>query len=292
MRFFSTLIGSFHSAALYRTVRTNASFYMGYTLLVVLLCTLVLTVYFTAVVHRGIFVAKEGQPIPFDSLVNQIAEQLPVMTLKDDTLMTMDPEPTVIRVSGELFGQAFTDVPLITIDTTGASTHSNMDTPILITSTEIMFEDSDEIKVKKLSEFTKDAPETLVINRALSQEMAAMLIAGVHKHIMTFYLIVGGICWFFFAIVYYIMRICMLLALGLAGYVLGSIIKQRVSYAAAVSLAAVSYTPIALLEAGLLGFLGYSPHMLTLFGAGVVALFFAMKCSDPARAPLTNITGA
>lgn len=285
MRFFEMIVGSFHSVELYRRIRREASFNLLYTLGLVFICCLMISVYYGNVLHRELFVARDGKPAPFDSMVTQIGDQLPIMTFKDGRLMTKDPQATVITVSGELFEESFENVPLITIDTTGQSTHLTMKTPMLITADELIIKTDKETKIQPLSEFSEGGgPSTLLINKAMAQEAAAGIIDVVHRNLTQFYLIAGGIVWFVFALFAYVMRIFMLLVLGLFGLLIGSLLKSPLEFGASVSLAAVSFTPIALLETGLLIGFGYPVHTITLFIAGLVALGVAIKVSAPAPA--------
>ena len=76
------------------------------------------------------------------------------------------------------------------------------------------------------------------------------------------------------------------LGAGLIGLLLliGSLLKSPLEFGASVSLAAVSFTPIALLETGLLIGFGYPVHTITLFIAGLVALGVAPAADAGASA--------
>lgn len=281
MRFFSMIIGSFHSAELYRRVRREQNFNLLYTLGLVLLCSFVTAVYYGNIVHRELFIAKAGQPPVFDSIVTQIAEQTPIMTYKDGRLMTKEPQATVITISGALFGESFDKVALITVDTTGQSTHQNMKTPVLITQTEMIVKDSKETKIQPLDKFADGRPTTLVINRAVAMDAASTFITVVHENLTKFYIFFGGFMWLIFALFSYVLRIFMVLILGLAGLVIAALVRTKLDYSAAVSLAAVSFTPVALLETAILIGAGYPVHTSTLFIAGVVTLSAAIIFSKP-----------
>lgn len=285
MKFFRLLVGSFYSADVYKEVRKEASFCMGYSLLLVLLCTLITAFYYGQVFHREVFGAREGKAPFFDAMVQQIADQLPLMTYSEQKLVTQTPEATVITLSGELFGETFQGFELATIDTTGKTTHDNVQTPILITTNEVIFKGDKETKIKSLSEFTKEAPGTLVINRALAQEMASQLNAWFHKSLPLIYFFFGGILWLIFALFAYVMRVLLLLLLGVAGLAMGAILKSPLEYGAAVSLAAVSFTPMALLQT-VLTMAGQHVSIWVVVFAGVVALFFAVRASHSPAQPV------
>ncbi|MFZ4541991.1 MAG: DUF1189 family protein [Rickettsiales bacterium] len=284
MNIIRLFLGSFYSADTYRAVRTRGGFHMGYALLVVLACTLVVTIYFTAFVHRELFTSRDGKPIVFDNVVQQIAGQVPTMTWQNNSLKSSVPGPTVISISSQAFEASYEEFPIITIDTSGQTTRETMKTPVLITDTELMMKDKKETKIQSLSDMVKDSASTLIINRSLIDDSAKRLIEWTHRSLGTIYFILGGVSWFVFATYLFIVRIFMLLALGLAGLLIGSMTKTKLGYEQAVGLAAVSYTPVAILDTILFAGAGYPAGTLTLFLAGVVALFAAIHCSNPPAA--------
>lgn len=289
MNVFSIFAGSFHSAATYRAVRQSGGFFMGYALLIVAVCTLAVTVYYGNVLHRELFSPRDGKPALFDDVVTQIANQVPVMTWANGTLTSSEPAATVIKISGTAFGESFTDEAFIAIDTSGKSTHENMETPILITAKELITKTDKKTEIKSLPELMEKGPATMLINRAMAQDLALKLIDVIHENLTKIYVIVGGIMWFFIAITFYIMRIFMLLALGLVGMLIGNILNTPIKYASAVGLAAVSFTPIALLDTILFAGFHYPTRTIVIFAAGVVALFAAIKCSQPTSAPTQGL---
>lgn len=290
MGIFKLFLGSFHSAQAYRQMRKTASFGLGYALVLVLFTTLAVTVYFTAYLHRELLTARDGKPVLVDDVIRQIAGQIPVMTLIKNELKTKEPVKTIITISGSAFGMSFTNAPLITIDTSGSAKHDDMKTPILITNKDFIMKSTDKTEIKSISEFTKDATAPLVINRTMAEDIGEKIIAAIHEHIFGFYLIFGGMAWCIIAIYMYIARICMLLILGLAGIAIAGITKVELSYASAVSLASLSYTPVLLLDTIVFAGFLHSTHVITLFIAGVVTLFAAIKCSNPPAAPSSHVT--
>jgi hypothetical protein len=279
MPFLSLFMGSFHSAETYRQVRAAGKFFMGYACIVVVLCTLAFTIFFAHFIHREVFVPRGTQPALFDDIVKQIARQLPVMTLQDNQLMSNSSAPTVISVSGVAFGQGFTNLDIITIDTRGQTTHENMKTPVLVNTKEIIFKSDRETKIKSIADLLNNKPTTMVINQAMAESLSDMVITSVRDSLTSIYLIIGTIGWFFIAAYMFVMRMFMLLALGVAGLVIGSVVKSPINYASAVGLAAVSYTPIAILDTVLFAAFQFPTSRLILFVAGCVALFAAIKCS-------------
>lgn len=279
MRFFKTLAGSFHSAALYREVRASGFNHLGYALGLVAFGAAIVVVGITVILHTALFSTREGRLPLFDDVATQIASQLPVMTLNNNTLMTKDPQATIINVDFAIEGEANKPFPLITIDTTGATTHDTMKTPVLVTDKDIIIKTDNKTEIKSLSEFTKDITSPLVINRALAEDMAKRLISYVHDHLFMFYLIFCLVGWGFFTVFMAIMRISMLLVLGLVGLIISALLKSPISYTSAFALAAVSYTPVAVLDLVLFAAIGYPASGSTLLLAGAVALFAAMRVS-------------
>lgn len=285
MNIWQLFTGSFHRAAAYRHMREKQSFGMGYALVLVAVCTLVVTITYGALIHNVVFAVKDGRTPLFDDVVNQIAQQLPVMTLKDGTLKSSSAEPTTIYISANIFDEKVDRFPLITIDTSGNARHDNMPTPVLITDQDMIIQKSDGKKeIQPLSKFDQGNP--LVINRAMAEDSAKNIIAFVHANLGVFYFIVGIVVWFFFTAFIYVMRIVMLLLLGLMGLVMGSILKNKVNYAQSVGLASLSYTPIALLDTVLFAFFANAPSNVTLFACGAVLLFFAIRASGAPKEPV------
>jgi hypothetical protein len=286
MNLFALFVGSFYSADTYRHMRRTASFGMGYALVLVLLTTLIVCVYFGMLFHRETFAARGNQPSPFSAFVQQITDQLPLMTFKDGVLQTADPVAHTIYLTGEWFGESFERVPFIMIDTTGTTTHENMTTPILVNSKEIAIHKDGRNKkeIYSFSDIKDGAPLTLIFNRAMNDDLAQQIIRWFDENLLQMYLIFGGIGWLCIAIAIYVMRILMLLLLGVVGIAYASLTRRTLSYASAVSLASLSYTPVLLLDTFAFLF-GHGPHSITLFAAGSVLLVIVIRASEGANPP-------
>lgn len=276
MNVFQLFLGSFYFSTAYRQMRASANFGMGYALFVVCITTLFVMLYYGAPLYVGTFMAHDDQPPLFDQIVHQVAEQAPVMTLKGDTLATKNPARTIINIRGT-YRDANFDEPVITIDTTGDTTTANAKTPVLVTAKELLILSGDEWKPQPLSDFTKRGPDTIIINHAVADEMATYAISYIHDHLVGYYLIL----WFICVACLFVVSFFILLVLGFMGFVIGSLIKSPLSFGAAVGLASLSFTPVALLNVVLLTVFGYSAHTLTLLLAGTVTLYAAIKCSEP-----------
>ncbi len=283
MNIFTLIPASFYSADAYRHMREKASFGMGYALVLVLITTLAVVVYYGNVIHREIFAVRDGKISFFEDMVMQITDQIPLMTLKDGVLVTDVPEATVIRLSGEAFGMGFSDVEIATIDTTGNTTYANMQTPILVTRTDVVYEKDDKKEIKSIAELTEKAPSPMVINRAVATDIGQQLVAWVKDNLTSIYLIFGGMMWAFAIIYVYVARMIMLLLLGLVGIAFAGIRKLDLTYASAVSLASLSYTPVLLLDTVLFIARGDSPSTITLFIAGAVTLIAGIVASYPPK---------
>lgn len=285
MNLFRLIPASFYSAAAYSHMRQNKNFGLGYAFLMVVLTTLVVTLYFTQLIHRELFTARESRPSFMEEMVTQIAAQMPPATMMDGTLVTDKAEITVIYVSGTAFGKTFDNVPLATVDTTGQTTHDTMNTPVLITSKDVIIDKNDKKEIRSLTEFFDEQRGPLIINKAVAQSMAQEVLAGIMDNLATIYLILGTIFWLFAMVYIFVMRLIMLLLLGLVGIAYAGIQKVELSYASAVGLAALSYTPVLLLDAVLFMLRGDSPSTLTLFAAGCVTLIAAITASNPEKPP-------
>ena len=277
MRFFHTLVGSFYSARTYATVRAAEGSGLGYSFVLVLLTNLITTVGIVLFLHMALFSSRDGDAPMFDDLVLQVANQIPQMTLHNNVLMVADGKAHTIvldahMTKGSLRGEA------ITIDTTGATTYQNMRTPILFTQKELIYRSKKETKLQPYSELYPDAPPTLVINHALALDIAQRMIDKVHQHLGMIYFIFGIFCCLCVTLVFYIMRVLMVLVLGVIGLGIGSLLKSPLSFAASMRFAAVSYTPVAILNIAAFA-TGHAPPTWGLILCGSVMLFAAMYTS-------------
>ena len=278
MSFGKTFIAAFSSAETYRQARLRANYEMFYSFTLVVVSALLLVSYFIALAHGELFTARAGNPAVFDDVLHQIASQTPVMTLQNNQLITREPRSYTIHVHATVFGQTVAG-PLATIDTTGATTHENMKTNILITAHDFVFRSKEKTEIHSLADYAKKTSGTLVINRAMADDVAATIIRSVHHHLVKFYLIVGGISWFVFSLVLYVLRMAMVMVLGGIGLLISKLVKVPANYAATVSLAAISYTPVAVADLVLIMGFHRSAPTLALFAGGIAMLTAALIAS-------------
>ncbi len=278
MSFGKTVIGAFSSAETYRQARQRANYEMLYSLVLVTASALLLVGYFITLAHGELFTARADKPAVFDDLVHQIAEQIPVMTVQHNQLMTREARSYTITLHANVFGQTLKG-PVATIDTTGTTTRENMKTSVLVTATEVILRTKEKTEIHSLADYTKTMRGALVINRALAEDVSATIIRSVHRHLVKFYLIVGGTSWVVFSLVLYVLRITMVMALGVVGLLIGAATHTKTNYATAVSLAAISYTPVAIADLILITVFSRSASTLVLFAGGVVMLIAAFIAS-------------
>lgn len=274
MDFFRTIAGSFFAASTYRTAMNGKGYGLLYSFLLVIGTSLIFTIWGMAAMHRFLFVGQDGGRPRLEAALHQIADQLPVMTIDKGQLQTQRPEASIItfRFDGENI------YSFATIDTTGATTHENCTTPILITAKELIVIKRDEGKreVYALDKYFSGQKGPLVINRALAADTVDGLIAWLKTHRFTIYLTLGSFALGTMAGVCYVLRICMLLVLGLAGLLIANILRQTITYETAVRLAAVSYTPVALIDLLVWVTSWNAASTLALLGSGIVMLTAAM----------------
>ena len=280
MNVFQLFFGSFHSSAAYRQMRANASFGMGYALLVVTICSLFVLLYYSSQVYTAMFLPRDGKPAMFDQMMQDVADQMPVMTMKSGTLATKNPEATIITIKGS-YGTENFNVPIATIDTTGKTDTSNATTPVLINAKQLLVRDKGNWSPQMLTDFTKNAPDTIIINHAVAEEMATAASSYIHNSLAEYFIL----AWFFFIICLYVVSFFLLLVLGCIGLVIASLVRSPLSFGAAVGLASLSFTPVAILNVLLLTAFGYAAHTITLLVAGTVTLYAAIRSSDPATRP-------
>jgi hypothetical protein len=257
MNFFNTIIGSFYSPAIYAQARTpQPGMKLLYSFLLVLLTSLVVVVVGASKLDRLLMQpADDGQPPLLDRVVSDLAAQVPVMVLHDGVLQVKEKQPYMMYVNA--FEPEEKSFALVTIDTTGATTVHNMQTPVLITAREVYFRGNNDTKVYPLKQSADDT-KPLIINQAVATDAAQRGLQWLHQNIWKIYLGVGAIGWIGFALVAYLLRLVMLMALGLAGLLLSAIWKPTVDFSTAVRVAAVAYTPVAIFSAAALSITGSS----------------------------------
>lgn len=284
MNLFQLIPASFYSAKAYRQMRAAASFGMGYALVMVLITTLAVVVYFSNTLHRELFAPRGSAPSFAREIAAQITEQMPLMTFDKGVLMTDNPEIYTIRLSGTLFKESFSNVPVATIDTTGQTTYETMKTPLLINSKEVVIETDNKKEIKSFSEISGEEPKgPIIINKAMTESTLNSMITWFEDNAFEIYLIFGGMFWVFAIIYMFVMRMVMLFLLGLVGIAYASIRNVQLSYASAVGIASLSYTPVLLLDTLLFIARGDSPSTFTLFIAGAVTLIAGITASQPPK---------
>lgn len=284
MRLWQIFLGSFHSAATYRWVRSSGKSMLGYVAALITLFCLIVTVFLGLMLNNAAFTAHGNEPALFDEAVTQIADQLPVMTLKDGTLAAQTAGPQVITLTLHHDGKVDT-VDFATIDTTGATTHETMKTPILITAREFIYKSDKETKIRPLSDFSGEHNQPLIFTHASAQEMAAQLIRYIHTNLWKFMLVFGAFFFVTLVMIVFAVRLFMLLMLAVIGVLIAKITKAKLDFGQSFALAAVSFTPVTVLDTVLTVFLGYTTHFTTITLAGGVALFAAIRCSEPEAPP-------
>lgn len=272
MGFFTTFAGSFYCPRVYAQARqTPRSMMLIYTLLVVMITSAVLTIAGAAFLNHLLLHSHDGEASLSERVLLDLARQVPVMTLKDGTLTVKARQPYVIDLA--MAGKRY---PFIEIDTTGNTNMHNKTAPVLVTAREIYVsskkskEGVEETKVYTLESFAKNQKTPLIINRALAEDTTKRTIRWVQDHFWQIALGVGIPVWLGVTFVVYILRVFMLLVLGLVGLVMAEFIKPRLEYPMAVQIAAVAYTPVAVLETVHLCLTGNALSTLALGALGVL----------------------
>ncbi|MFM9889899.1 MAG: DUF1189 family protein [Rickettsiales bacterium] len=282
MKFFNMFFGAFYSTELYRTLRHEGKYALGYSFKLVMLMTLIMLISGTVILHRFAFAPQEGQPPRFDVLVQQVARQLPNMTLHHGVLKTDQPEATTISVDIAVPGEESESFALAIIDTSGATKPTKTEVPIVIDDTNIYITTKEKTEIHPLGKFFEKAPETLIINRALIDDQATRLIAWTHASLTKIYLMFGALTWVMLVVFNYIGRLVLLAILAGTASAIASARGKSLSFAQAMAVAAVSFTPIAVIDAISFAMTaaGVSAWLLVLGGA--VALMTGLRLGDTA----------
>lgn len=277
MKFFPTLIASFHSAALYRSLRHDGHYALGYSFKLVMLATLIVVISGAAMLHRYAFTARGAEPPRFDAAVHEIARQLPTMTLHHGVLKTDKAEATTIHLNIAAPGEEPQPVAIAVIDTTGKTTPTKTDVPIVIDDSNIYITSKEKTEIHPIRQLAENAPETLIINRALIDEQSAQLIAWTHASLGKIYFVFGGITWVLLVIVNYIGRLILLALLAGGACAIASARGKPLGFARAMAVAAVSFTPVAAIDTLSFAATGVGVAVWLLVLGGAVALSVALK---------------
>lgn len=249
---------------------------LAYNFILVALTSLLFVIYAMAMLNSTLFAAKDGKKPLFDDAIAQITEQMPEMIVENGIVTVTSPQPHYIKLRVTLMGNPV-EGTLMTIDTTGTTTHQNMRTPLLLTNKEIIARSKDEIKIHPISEYHKPGEPPLNLDRTTIQKFSELVVRWVHDNIVKLVLGVSIVLWLSVTLFLYLMRLAMVLALGVAGLVIGSITKSPIDYAAAMRLSALAYTPVTVADAAVMALTGHPlPHGI-LFVLGVVMLHSAMQ---------------
>ena len=284
MNFLKTMVGSFYSITMYRELRRKSGCGLAYSFMLILLTLCVGSIVVLPIlnkIHHVVFVGQDGRLPLMDDLLLQIAEQTPVMTLENNTLTTKEPGQHIIHLKINT-GSKTDGMDAITIDTSGVTNTGNMRTPLLITGHEVISKvpnPSSETKEEKIETHTFDelmenhtSNEKLEINKEVAKDAAQDLAAFVHENLKLFYGVMTVVTILVLIITLYISRIVMVALLALGGMLLASILKTKATFEELMRLAAVSFTPVALLSA-VIPFIGHKTvNSLTLFTLGIIML--------------------
>lgn len=250
MRFIPTLLGSFHSVATYRQVRYGAQgwgFFYSFQLVFGLLAVAL----FAGMIwlHLALF---GGQPSFFDSMLSQTRAQLPSMRFEQNRLTVEDGRVHIIRLHGEFQGHGF-DTDVAMIDTTGAHTHRNMTTPMLITATEtINRKDDGKLEIKPHADVLKAQQQPYILDQAKLDELTRDFANAVHRYAWLGYLLLFAIFYPMFGGLLYVLRMLMLMSVGFAAWAFANLRPGKMPLRVASRMAAVALTPLTFTEIGLM----------------------------------------
>lgn len=275
-------MGAFSSVGAYRHMRyERQGLGLAYSFVLVALFSLLFTIYGIALLNGALFVERSGGKPLFDDVMTQITEQWPEMTVENGTVAVQAAQPHVIMLRAQFMGQPV-DTPFITFDTTGATTHENMRSLMLVTANEIIARDKDKVEIYKIADLLKPGEKPLVLDRDKISNIGHGTIDMVHKNLWKILGTMGLLLWFFLTMGVYLLRIAMLLVLAGAGIVLSNLLKSPLDYATSMRLAALAYTPIGVIDVAIMSFAGVALHPAILFALGILMLSVAIDITRKA----------
>jgi len=279
-------IGAFFCPATYRTAREpQQGLYLFYSFLLVLVTSAVIVIVGASFLQRMFFDPQDGKAPLVDQFILSQAQQMPVMTLQNGTLQVKAKQPYIVNItiSKAGVGQS-TDYPWATIDTTGATTMHNMATPVLIAAHEIYIKSDDkaEVRVYPYEKITTKSSAPLIINRALVMDSAHRSLDWLHQNLWKLDLMIGIPMWLMFALVAYVLRLIMLMALALVGLIVSRILNLNLEFAPALRVAAVAYTPVAAFTTIALCLTAHAPGVWILLLLGSLMVTVGLIASQEA----------
>lgn len=284
MRFWPTFIAAFHSRVLYQTLRQSGHYALGYSLKLVALTTFIAVVSGGFALHRFAFSAVDGNTPRFDAAVTQLARQLPTMSLHDGRLKTDKAEATTIRLEIPGPEGEARNFALAVIDTTGRTTPGTTDVPIVIDERNLYVTTKQKTEIHPLHKFFKNAPQTLIINRALIDEQASQLIARTHASLTKLYLVFGSLAWMLLLMIDYAGRLTLLVLLAGCAAAIDAARGGNLGFARTMAISAVSFTPLAAIDILSFVFTARGVSTPLLLAGGAVALVVALRAGRSSQA--------
>ena len=282
MGFFALFTGSFSQAAAYRYMRHQAQgLGLRYSFILVALTCFLATLYAIGMIYGGLFSARGTQAPVFDQAMQQLAKQWPQMTLRNGTLSTDAAQPYYVLLDVTVFGHRFAG-RAITIDTREGVSHQGIQTPILVTATQVMVKDGENVRSRSIMETFGDTPGTVIFNRHRIQVLADTIIKIAHAELSTWLGTLGLFLWAGLTMAFYIARLCLLLLLAGVGLMLASLQRTQLGFRAAMRLSALAITPVVVADAiALVCYRTMLPN-LVLLGLGILMLSVAIRVSHEA----------
>jgi hypothetical protein len=292
MKFLPSFVGSFYDPATYERVRySERGNGLLYAFTLVSITTFIACIMMLFYVHQVLLVGNNGKPPVFDDVVHQVAAQLPEMSLINGDLLTSGPQPLKIYIDTTIDGLPIRG-PVITIDTSGATSYKNMETPMLITKTEtITRQDGDaqnpdgKNEIQSHKKIFGDETKVWHFTHDDFVVMADEFVQKVHSRIFIFYLIFGGFFYLFLTALFFLLRIVMLLALAVVAVIMGNASgRQAMEFSTGLRIASVAYTPVAICSGISFLWMLKSPSSPVLFALGALMLLFVISATRKARA--------
>lgn len=269
MRFFRTVIESFYSAPLYRQVQMQAGHGFMYSLKLVFVTAILTALLYAPTaqrLHREVFIGTQGRPAVMDDVFAQIAAQTPLMMMYHHKLVADERRAHTIRLRAVINGEVL-EGDMITVDTTGATTHTNMPTPVLITATDIITQEKNEARIKSFKEILPEDGKPIRITPEYVEAKLGHLSQLIKERLPAFYALIGVVALLVGVFAMYLLRVFLLVVLALGGKLLAALLHVKIGFDGLMRLSAVSFTPVALLGA-----------VITYVTAGSVSVLWILLC--------------
>ncbi|MBN66505.1 MAG: hypothetical protein CMM94_02925 [Rickettsiales bacterium] len=277
MSVFTAIPRSFFDPSFYREVhgRPEGLGLMYLFKLALLLVTLI-TAYVLYMIYGGLTATQELSNSKAETVLYEIAAQIPPLVIQDGALQTQVEMPYAINLSADENEEKYT---LAVIDTTGQIT-SMQDTNafLLFTEREILMRKSNGAQVFYYQDINDSDPalNSIYFDNNLAKQVISVTLSWLNENIVLLLATIGATIWVVCLALFFVIWIIQALLLGLFGKLIALILSTPLLYHHSVRLAAYALTPPIVINIGKTAAIGEGTEVSVYIVLAVVFMFFAV----------------